>query len=81
MPIQESLRCLLRHKRAWCPFCYQEWRDNSKSIYEPLIWCINVVEICPIHNHTFVSVCPHCLTQPSRRMCSIATISASNMTS
>ncbi len=58
-----SKRCLLRHKRAWCPFCYQEWRDTSKIIYEPLIWCINVVEICPRHNHMFVSVCPHCLAQ------------------
>ena len=58
-----SKRDLLRHERVWCPFCYQEWRDTNKSIYEPLIWCINVVQICPIHHHPFLSVCPHCLNQ------------------
>lgn len=56
-----SKRGLLRHERVWCPFCYQEWHDTNKSIYEPLIWCINVVQICPIHHHPFLSVCPHCL--------------------
>lgn len=58
-----SKRGLLRHERAWCPGCYQEWRDTNKSIYEPLLWCINVVQLCPIHHHPFLSVCPHCLTQ------------------
>lgn len=58
-----SKRNLLRHERVWCPSCYQEWRDTNKSIYEPLLWCINVVQICPIHHHPFLSVCPHCLSQ------------------
>ncbi|MBD2605768.1 TniQ family protein [Scytonema hofmannii FACHB-248] len=58
-----SKRGLLRHERAWCPFCYQEWRDTNKSIYEPLLWCINIVDICSIHHHPFLSVCPHCLAK------------------
>jgi transcriptional regulator with XRE-family HTH domain len=53
-------RGLLHHQRAWCPKCYQEWHDNDKSIYEPLLWSINVVVICPIHHNCLLCVCPHC---------------------
>lgn len=56
-------RDLLNKKRAWCPACYQEWHDTNKSIYEPLLWCINVVQICPIHQHPLLNVCPHCSNQ------------------
>lgn len=56
-------RDLLNKKRAWCPACYQEWHDTNKSIYEPLLWCINKVKICPIHQHLLLNVCPHCSNQ------------------
>ena len=39
-------RGLLHHQRTWCPLCYQEWHDNDKSIYEPLLWSIHAVVIC-----------------------------------
>ena len=53
-------RGLLRHQRAWCPNCYQEWRNNDKSIYEPLLWSINAVVICPTHHNCLLEQCPYC---------------------
>lgn len=52
-------RGLLRHQRAWCPNCYQEWRNNDKSIYEPLLWSINAVVICPTHHNCLLEQCPY----------------------
>jgi hypothetical protein len=58
-----SIRGLLRRKRAWCPICYQEWRDKEKSIYEPLIWYIDAVKICPVHYTLLLEECPQCHLQ------------------
>lgn len=51
---------LVRHQRAWCPSCYQEWQQGSKTIYEPLLWLINIVVICPYHHNRLLCQCPHC---------------------
>jgi hypothetical protein len=53
-------RGLLRHQSAWCPKCYQEWRDKGKSIYEPLLWSVNTAVICPYHHNRLWENCPHC---------------------
>lgn len=53
-------RDLFHHQRTWCPKCYQEWHDNNKCIYEPLIWSINAVVICPIHHSYLAYQCPYC---------------------
>ncbi len=58
-----SIRGLLRPIRAWCPTCYQEWRDKEKSIYEPLIWYIAAVKVCPIHHTILLQKCPQCHLQ------------------
>lgn len=55
-----SNRGLLRHQRAWCPFCYEEWREKGLFIYEPLLWLINVIIICPYHHNRLLYECPHC---------------------
>ena len=51
---------LLRPVRAWCPSCYEEWRVSEQVIYEPLIWSINVVRVCPSHHRPLSIQCPHC---------------------
>lgn len=51
---------LLKPYKAWCPLCYQQWLNNTQEIYEPLIWNLNVVEICPHHYIRLVTDCPHC---------------------
>ncbi|MBR8840006.1 MAG: TniQ family protein [Stigonema ocellatum SAG 48.90 = DSM 106950] len=53
-------RGLLRHQRAWCPSCYLEWQQGGKTIYEPLLWLINIVVICPYHHNRLLCQCPHC---------------------
>jgi len=39
---------LLREKPAWCPACYAEWKGQGVPIYEPLLWRISTVTICPL---------------------------------
>ncbi|MDZ8069099.1 MAG: TniQ family protein [Nostoc sp. DedQUE08] len=54
---------LLRPHKAWCPICYQHWKENKQIIYDPLLWSLNDVRICLIHQHTLVQNCPHCHSQ------------------
>ena len=51
---------LLRRTRAWCPMCYREWRNNGQTVYEPLLWALSVVSVCPDHHQRLSSQCPHC---------------------
>jgi len=53
-------RNLLRPIRAWCPLCYQEWSNNQQIIYEPLLWALIAINICPVHKAPLVSQCPYC---------------------
>ena len=36
---------LFRNYRAWCPCCWEEWKQENKTIYEPLLW--SLIEECP----------------------------------
>ena len=51
---------LLRRVRAWCPHCYDSWRSTNQPIYEPLLWNICAVTVCPIHGRPLERFCPHC---------------------
>jgi AraC-like DNA-binding protein len=51
---------LLRRKKAWCPQCFQEWRQNRQVIYEPLLWTLNSVDICSYHQLPLATLCQHC---------------------
>lgn len=53
-------RNLFRAVRAWCPFCYQKWREQGDSLYEPLLWLLKVVKYCPTHQTPLVDKCPNC---------------------
>lgn len=50
----------IRHLRAWCPECYQDWYGAGATIYEPLLWSIAAVFVCPRHRQPLQSLCPHC---------------------
>jgi len=56
-------RGLLRRTRAWCPACYHQWRTKGQAVYEPLLWTLQVVAICPDHQQHLVFQCPHCQRQ------------------
>ena len=60
---------LFRTTRAWCPECYDEVSAGRQPVYEPLLWCLNLVEICLRHNRPLSTACPHC-KKPLRPMTS-----------
>jgi hypothetical protein len=57
---------LLRSTRAWCAACYEEWRQTGQLIYDPLLWALEVVEICPRHGQPLAIQCPQtgCRAEP-----------------
>lgn len=54
-----SYRGLIRRKRAWCPMCYEEWRETGQVIYDPLLWALESIEICPHHDRRLEQHCPN----------------------
>lgn len=55
-----SHRDLLQTTKQWCPTCYSEWRCQGSAVYEPLLWCINGVIVCPKHHRSLENSCPLC---------------------
>lgn len=53
-------RYLLHRYRTWCPFCYENWYQQKHPIYEPLIWTLKLIKICPIHQIPLQNKCHHC---------------------
>ncbi|MCI0392134.1 MAG: TniQ family protein [Acidobacteria bacterium] len=60
LPWKAALSHHLRQHRAWCPMCFAQWRSEGQTTYEPLLWTLQVVKICPIHHCSLVEVCPCC---------------------
>jgi DNA-binding XRE family transcriptional regulator len=54
---------LLRRCRAWCESCLYAWREANQPIYEPLLWALQAVTICPYHCRILRQACPHCERQ------------------
>jgi hypothetical protein len=48
----------LRTGRAWCPKCYEEWQKKQMAVYEPLLWSLRAVTVCPLHEQVLHSRCP-----------------------
>lgn len=51
---------LLRENRAWCPLCFHSRRREALPVYEPLIWAVKVVSVCPVHECVLQERCPRC---------------------
>lgn len=51
---------LPRRRRAWCPLCLEDWRDSNRQVYEPLLWALKEVSVCPTHACLLADRCPHC---------------------
>lgn len=63
-------RNLIKPYRSWCPQCLDEMSPHE--IYEPLIWAIMPVRVCPIHKIPLETICPKCSTSNyhiNRRHC------------
>lgn len=57
---QVSTTRLFRKSRAWCPMCIEEWSIRKEVVYEPLIWSLADIEVCPRHQIVLQSVCATC---------------------
>ncbi len=55
-----SQRDLLQPIRQWCPVCYDAWRSQDAIIYEPLLWSLNGITVCPAHCQLLERCCPYC---------------------
>lgn len=51
---------VFRSLEAWCPACLEEWRASGGPIYNPLLWALRLVTVCPVHLCPLVDRCPHC---------------------
>jgi len=49
---------LQKRTRAWCPGCYQDWRDRGQAIYDPLLWTLTPVTVCARHKRPLRTICP-----------------------
>lgn len=50
----------LRAHSAWCPACYQEWQEQAFPLYQPLVWMLQIMKICPRHKRWLEDHCPFC---------------------
>lgn len=51
---------LFRKVRAWCPSCLEGWRTSASTIYEPLLWSLRLVKVCPRHHCYLAERCSSC---------------------
>lgn len=51
----------LSERSAWCPACLQTWKDYGISLYEPLLWKLDLAAACPLHRRPLVHICSTCL--------------------
>jgi hypothetical protein len=54
---------VLRRARAWCAKCLRMWQADAKPIYEPLLWTLKPVILCPLHQRALSFTCPICKRQ------------------
>jgi len=54
-----SRQGLLRATRAWCPACYHDRRAAGYAPYDPLLWALRIVAVCPRHHRPLQDRCPH----------------------
>jgi hypothetical protein len=51
---------LQRRIRAWCSVCYADQAAGSGIPYDPLLWTVLPVKICPAHQCPLTENCPKC---------------------
>lgn len=54
-----SSRGLMRYERAWCPQCYADWETQGHTLYDPLLWTLQVITHCPQHGCQLQTRCPN----------------------
>jgi hypothetical protein len=62
---------LMRRERAWCPRCYESSAAQGQEVYEQLVWCLQCVEICPLHKLPLQTSCAAC-DRELRPVCAVS---------
>ena len=60
LPFQGGIQ---RRSRAWCVPCLHMWKADAMPVYEPLLWTLKPVTLCPVHQQLLAFVCPFCKLQ------------------
>jgi len=55
-----SVKNLIRFNKAWCPRCFEDRKKAHQILYEPLLWSLNEVNVCPIHRQPLITKCSVC---------------------
>jgi hypothetical protein len=56
-------KSIVKRYKHWCSQCYSEWKEAGVPIYDPLIWSINLLKICPVHKTLLQTSCPKCFRE------------------
>lgn len=51
---------IVKKQKHWCMQCYFEWKKEGEALYDPLIWSIELIKICPVHKTLLQTSCPGC---------------------
>jgi len=54
-----STQQLQRRTRAFCPACFEEWRQAGQAVYEPLLWTLVPIISCPRHQQRLRLTCSY----------------------
>jgi TniQ len=60
-----SFNHIFNTEQPWCVACYQNWCYSGAPIYQPLLWALETVSVCPYHQRYLQLRCLCCrLPQP-----------------
>lgn len=51
---------IFHFSQRWCPACYSDWHHSGKPIYQPLLWALSPVTVCPHHQRYLQLRCFDC---------------------
>jgi transcriptional regulator with XRE-family HTH domain len=49
----------IRLTKAWCPACYEEWRNSGQIVYDPLLWIVQELTVCIRHQRRLMLSCSY----------------------
>lgn len=52
-----SFNHIFHTQQRWCAGCYQDWRDANTPVYQPLLWALEPVTVCPYHQRYLQIYC------------------------
>lgn len=64
LPLQELLPLkgagLLAWRPKWCPCCVSEMIKSGEDVFRPLVWSLELYNVCTLHSVRLQEVCSNC---------------------